>query len=237
MAWETQGWVWSLDLASNEKLVALAIGNYGDKDGNKLFPGMENICAYTNLSVSTVRRCINSLLKDGVLVLVKESDGRGHATEYRMPVNMQTVADFHKRNQTEKGVSLIPFVERVANGTGKGISVTGKGCQADTPNLNLNLKEQTLNISADFEEFWRVYPYRVSGEVKSKNGKQKAAAKYAIARRKHSHVFLVEALHKFRASCNPKYVPDAARWLGDSMFNNEVLAAPAAKSDSGMKWL
>jgi hypothetical protein len=219
---------------------------YAQDDGSGIFASVATISKLSGESERTVERAITQFRKDGWLTDEGMYDhGNGQPTKMRRLVLEKILYDKRSEGRnTPLAADTHGFFEGSSTDTlgGKDPSfgvkrpVTSGGCSnIEEPREEPTSKNQEL--IADFEEFWKLYPYRVSGDVKSKNGKQKAAAKYAIARRKHSHVFLVEALHKFRASCNPKYVPDAARWLGDSMFNNEILAAPAAKPDSGMKWL
>ena len=123
MSWEAQGWVWALpDLTPNERLVGLALANYANDLGEKIYPGQERIQAQTGLSESSVRRSIQSLVSSGWLIVVTKGDGRGHATEYRMPVDMQIVADRHAELKGVK--SAPPNPERVSHRRKKGVTQT-----------------------------------------------------------------------------------------------------------------
>jgi hypothetical protein len=144
MSWETQAWVWCQpDLAANEKLVALALGNHGDEYGNDLRPGVPRLAHMTGLSESTVKRCIKSLLESGILILVQEAEGRGTTNEYRMPVDLEMVAAHHKKGfnfVTKKGVQLSKGVQtRAERGSNEG----EKGCQADLQDSNIKHSVET----------------------------------------------------------------------------------------------
>jgi hypothetical protein len=75
--------IWELQLPPSHLLVALALGDHGDDDGNRIFPSLALVAFKTGYSARQVRRIIRELEAGGLLV--KVADACSHRpTEYRM---------------------------------------------------------------------------------------------------------------------------------------------------------
>jgi hypothetical protein len=68
MSGKIMGQVWDLDLPHNKLIVLLAMTDHADHEGNNIFPSMELIAWKTGYSERQVRRIIQSLEKDKLLV-------------------------------------------------------------------------------------------------------------------------------------------------------------------------
>lgn len=231
MSWETQAWVWSLpDLAANERLVALAFGNHGDSYGNELRPGVSRLCHMTGLSESTVKRSIKTLLDAGILILVRETDGRGVANEYRMPVDMEQVAAYHKKGfkfaQAES--------ERGSHRPERGSHRPDKGVQAEPPDSNNKHSGNSESRDSRFAAFWEAYPARQyeNGSVK-KNGKAAAQRYFDAALKEISFDDLMVAVAAFAKATEPRYVPDPERWLKNKRWTDDILPGLAPAENAG----
>ena len=67
MSWTSLAWASKQKAGSgNNKLVLLSLANFAN-DKNECFPSIKTLCNITELSKSTVIRCINSLEKSGLL--------------------------------------------------------------------------------------------------------------------------------------------------------------------------
>lgn len=235
MSWETQAWVWCQpNMGANEKLVALALGNHGDSYGNDLRPGMARLCHMTGLSESTVKRSIKLLLDSGILILVREADGRGRANEYRMPVDMEVVAEHHKKGfkyATEKGVQISKGVQPDEK---RGSNEAEKGVHSDPPDSNIKLSVKTQIPRDVFEEFWAAYPARrTENGAMRKIGKEAARKLYPQAIKLVSHADLMAAVARLTQLTAVEYIPDPERWLKHRRWEDELLPGLASAEITG----
>lgn len=82
MSAKIMGKVWDLDLPHNKLIVLLAMADHADHLGNNVFPSQGLIAWKTGYSVKQVRRIIQDLVKDEILVIV--SRGKGLVTKYNI---------------------------------------------------------------------------------------------------------------------------------------------------------
>jgi Helix-turn-helix domain len=208
MAWETQAWVWSQQLPAHEKLVALAFGNHGDGYGNDIYPCIATVVSRTGFSETTIHRIVKALIEKGILIVVSATPGQ--RKEYRIPVDLRTVADAHERDRTEGGVKMAPLSKWHRGG----VKMAPGGCQNGTQDSLLDSKKDSLNILVDFEDFWRHYPARVNSQgVSVKAGKRAAMEQYKNARKRLSHEQLLAMVSKYIVATNARYILDPERWL------------------------
>ena len=76
--------VWRLDLPRNEHYVLLALANYADDDGGKVFPSVGKIAWMCGMTERSVQRILRRLGSAGILVAVKERPGS--TTVYRINI-------------------------------------------------------------------------------------------------------------------------------------------------------
>jgi hypothetical protein len=76
-------WAWECGPADPiDRYVLLKLADNADQDG-RCFPSRPEICDKTRLSVSTVKRSIGNLEREG-WITVKRGDGRGHRSQYQI---------------------------------------------------------------------------------------------------------------------------------------------------------
>ena len=81
MAINVQNHVWSLDLPSHLKYVAIALADHARPDGTQARPSQAALAKKTGLTDRSVRRALNELCERGVIA--KDRKGRtGSATSY-----------------------------------------------------------------------------------------------------------------------------------------------------------
>lgn len=76
-------------MPSTQKLVALVLASYADRDGSRVRPGNEVLAAVTGQSERSVKRCLAALREVGLLVVSQRGGGRagrGKATEYQLTI-------------------------------------------------------------------------------------------------------------------------------------------------------
>lgn len=77
--------VWASALTSDLKFMALCLADFGDDEGNNIFPSVDYIAWKTGYSPRSVQRILKRLTDIHILEVVKNgTGGRGKTTEYRM---------------------------------------------------------------------------------------------------------------------------------------------------------
>lgn len=80
MSAKASGRVWDLDLPHNKRLVLLAMADHADHEGRNIYPSLDLIAWKTGYSYRQVRRIVEELKQDGILVLVKPARQQHPAT-------------------------------------------------------------------------------------------------------------------------------------------------------------
>lgn len=76
-------------MPGNEKLLALVLATYADRDGSRVRPGNQVLAAVTGMSERTVKRALAALRDCGLLAVSRRGggrDGQGRATEYQLTI-------------------------------------------------------------------------------------------------------------------------------------------------------
>jgi len=78
--------VWAADFgAPTKKLVMLALANWSDDSGGRLYPAIRAIAVKATVSTSQARRIVHALIDDGVLsIVVSPKHRRGRARHYQI---------------------------------------------------------------------------------------------------------------------------------------------------------
>ena len=94
--------VWDSELPTDEKFVALALADFADDDGNRIYPSVSTIARKVGKSERQVQRTLSKLKRSRLLTPVSgEAGGRGNTVHYHMDVN----------RLGGKGVNMSPFTE------------------------------------------------------------------------------------------------------------------------------
>lgn len=104
MSGKATGKVWDMRLGNGpKKVVLLAYADHADHEGNNMYPSIDLIVYKTELSESTVHRCVKELIDDGLLI----PDGKGphNTNKYSMGCQSDTLSQRHSVTAREAGVS------------------------------------------------------------------------------------------------------------------------------------
>lgn len=71
-----QTYVWSLEIPPNDKLVALALGDYADDNGTNVYPSRSTLARKTGYSINTVRKAMKRLEGHEIIVLTRSENQR-----------------------------------------------------------------------------------------------------------------------------------------------------------------
>lgn len=73
MSAKASGRVWDLDLPHNKRLVLLAMADHADHEGRNIYPSTDLIAWKTGYSSRQIQRVIDTLIADGILVVVEKA--------------------------------------------------------------------------------------------------------------------------------------------------------------------
>lgn len=134
MSAKQMGLVFELAADTTRKMVMLALADHADPDGRHIFPSYTRVAGMTSLSKSTVRRVINELKTEGVLVEVIKASPRKPATfNMRIDVAIEayglrgsTVTPLPEDSDSDhnQNIDNSHFSEGETVETGRGVTVT-----------------------------------------------------------------------------------------------------------------
>lgn len=106
--------VWDTAPASGSDLVVLlAFADYGDDNGENIFPSMPTVAKKARLSVDQARRVVHGLIEDGIVELVEQGGWNGkrnRPNEYRIIIDGGTRVDASTRPRVD--ASTVPAPTR-----------------------------------------------------------------------------------------------------------------------------
>lgn len=182
----------------NERLLALAIADQADRNGQKIFPSVATLAEMSAQSERSVQRLVHVMLASGWLLLVRKSSGRrGDCNEYRIspewlaggdPVPPVVIPDrrtikratgtpVSAEKPLSTGDKLAPVAVAVDNvktqpATGDTHGLSGDTAVSPNPYLPVNTQRPPYpptGGASGFEDFWREWPRKVD------QGKARAA--------------------------------------------------------------
>ncbi|MGY1490736.1 helix-turn-helix domain-containing protein [Methylobacillus pratensis] len=130
-----------------EMLLALAIADHADDEGENIYPSVKTLAEKTRQSERTVQRYLRKMVEIGWLIPVWENTGgRGKTSEYRISpawIKGDNLSPFNPVDNSDKRVT--PEVERVT-------PVTQKGDIAVSPEPSLTIKNHHLSARESASE-------------------------------------------------------------------------------------
>lgn len=204
------------DLTHAEFRVLVVVSTYTDANGCGAYPGRDRIAVEANVSRTTAREALKSLIAKGWLSVIRPESGhfRGRADVY----------EIHIPKETKKGSVSDPFSthkgpisdsKRGQPLTRKGSVTDQKGVSERPPVVNDQVKDQSSN---QFTEFIKAYP---------RYPRQKDAERaYQFARTLIDHEPLMAALGRFsatvqdRTSSQWQFCPGPTTWLSEKQWLN-----------------
>ena len=248
MSWTSLAWASKQKAGSgNNKLVLLSLANFAN-DKNECFPSIKTLCNITELSKSTVIRCINSLEKSGLLKIKRrfiESENNTRQTSNLYLLNIEYHADTPQcqndtplyHSDTPPSVTQTPHItsniinlkKNNSNSSEDENEQLGKMIYSG---MFLNKKKKN-EYSEEFEEFWKEYPDRPN------DNKHGAYLKFQQSLKEIKYDDLLEKTKQFaksQANADKKFIPQAKTWLNQKRYNDEI-AVEKSESDSSDDWV
>ena len=116
--------VWDADLRPTpRKLTLLALADYGDDSGGRIFPSLADVAGKVGVSRGQVQRVVRSLIDDGLLIVVANANGGrpGQTPHYRICLDQLAVLE------------RAPFRQNSRTGTGGADATPTDGADATPP--------------------------------------------------------------------------------------------------------
>ena len=188
MSWSALDWASKQKTGSgNLKLVLITLANFCD-DENKCFPSFKTLMKITELSRSTIIRCIKTL-KEKEFIIVKDryenylnDTQRQTSNMYYLQVGYQT--DTHQyQNDTHESI---------------------------TPKLHITNNNKHIIYTDDFNEWWNLYPRKDGSKKKAFDQFEKITDK--ILNFDELYSFTVKYKQSVKDK-DQKFIPHATTWL------------------------
>lgn len=204
--------VWKTNLPTTEKMVLLVIADHASDDGTNAWPSQATIAAKCSISVRTVQRSVNTLVRHGYIRLEKRAGGSVDCRDDRRP-NRYTIVlsrlrgdKLPPRNSVANEVTLTPDTGRQSR------------------HMN-HTKQPSIELS-QFNEFWEIYPL--------KKAKGKALEAYEKALKKATHADIIKGVKKYSKDPHrdPKFTAYPATWLNQERWLDEITEVKERRVES-----
>ncbi len=202
--------VWKTNLPTTEKMVLLVIADHAGDDGTEAWPSQATIASKCSISVRTVQRCVNTLVRHKYIYLEKRAGGSADCREDRRP-NRYTI------NLTKLRGDNVAGRQPVANDT------TLKPATGRQSRPMKHPLEPSIETSS-FDKFWEIYPRRTA------KGKALEAWAKAIKIAKPEQIIAGAQQYARDPSRDEKFTAYPATWLNQQRWLDEPskpVSAPA----------
>lgn len=184
-------------------MVLLVIADHASDDGTNAYPSQATIAAKASISVRTVQRCINNLVRAKYLIMDKHAGGSANCRDDRRPhlytINLDRLRgdNLTGRNPVANGATMTPSTGR----------------QSGPKNHTI---EPSLEPSA-FDEFWKIYPLKV--------GKQAAFRIFERIIKNVPVEVVLSGAKRYADDPNrhPSYTAHPSTWLNQGRWADEAL--------------
>lgn len=186
-------------LTPTKKLILVILANYADEN-NSCFPSYQHIGQIAGIKdPKHIGKIVKEFAMMGLLEITPryKEDGGNISNRYTLKL-----------------------------GTGHH---TPKGVQTTTPHVSTppNTKDNTKEIDTAFEEFWKVYPRKVS--------KSESLKRYKSAIKEVSKEVLLDKVKEFaqkhkRENTDQKFIPHCSTWLNQKRYLDEEEKVEMKKS-------
>jgi hypothetical protein len=200
--------VWQTKLPTIEKMVLLIIADHANDEGTEAWPSQATMAKKASLSIRTIQRAVNSLVKTKFLFVEKHGGGSANCRDDRRP---------HKYTINIKILRGDQATTRILRGDADNLD--GATFTPDTGRLsrpkNLPLEP---SLETPFDLFWSAYPLKV--------GKQ--AALKAFDKALSSGIdpkVLISGANQYASDPNrhPSYTAHASTWLNAGRWSDDPL--------------
>ncbi len=200
--------VWKTDLPTTAKMVLLVIADHANDEGTEAWPSQATIAKKASISVRTVQRAVNSLVRAGFLRMEKHAGGSASCRDDRRPhrytINLAklrggntTTRKSRHDFEADNGTTLTPTTERLSRP-----------------------KKHTIDPPLEtpgFLDFWIIYPKKVA--------KKAALQAYEKAIKQTDPAVIAAGARRYAEDPNrhPSYTANAATWLNAERWLDEPL--------------
>jgi len=199
--------VWRTDLPTVEKMVLLVIADHANDEGTEAWPSQATIAKKASVSIRTVQRSVNNLVKEGYLRMEKHRGGSATCREDRRP-HRYTIRISKLRGDRET-----TRIER-----GDSHDLDGATPTPDTGRLSRpkNLPNKPP-LETPFDRFWSIYPIKV--------GKKKAEQAFDKASSEADIEIIIEGAIRYAGDPNrvEQYTAHPTTWLNGGRWADQPL--------------
>lgn len=234
--------VWETSLPRPQKYVLLALADHADHEGGSIYPGLELIAWKTDYDERHIRRILNELVADKILVREYTSPGGNGANDrYRIDVERLPVRTPFRKRRNDKMSGVQKKTPDILNTEHRTFSTPDTGHfeheTAPTPIKENRHKEPSLEPSCSmaidiavphryddrFESFWSHYP-RKENKLNAEKAFLKLKPSDALLQVMIDAIDLQVAEEHFEKR---KVTPHGASWINGERWDDEVLPAAA----------
>ena len=199
--------VWRTNLPTVEKMVLLVIADHANDEGTEAWPSQATIAKKASVSIRTVQRSVNSLVKEGYLRMEKHRGGSATCREDRRP-----------HRYTIRISKLRGDKETTRKERGDFQDLDGATPTPDTGRLSRpkNLPNEPP-LETPFDRFWSIYPIKV-GKKKAEQAFDKASSEVEIE-------IIIEGAIRYAQDPNrvEQYTAHPTTWLNGGRWADQPL--------------
>ena len=199
--------VWRTNLPTVEKMVLLVIADHANDEGTEAWPSQATIAKKASVSIRTVQRSVNNLVKEGYLRMEKHRGGSATCREDRRP-HRYTIRISKLRGDKE--------TTRIERG-----DLHDLDGATPTPDTGRLLRPKNLPneppLETPFDRFWSIYPIKV-GKKKAEQAFDKASSEAEIE-------IIIEGAIRYAQDPNrvEQYTAHPTTWLNGGRWADQPL--------------
>lgn len=224
MSHEALNWAFKTNLKTTQKFVLVALADYADEK-NSCFPAYKLTADRVGASVSTVRRAIESLEKDGYLTVSKRFDRDGKQTSNRYVLNVGF--EGYQFDTPSQGVHLMnstpvhnseqhPCSPDEQHPCSPSEQRTINEPSLYPPNEPPRSRKRDGGYTGEFEAFWQIYPRKNAKAAAFKAWKKLTSEERQLA---------AENVHRYASDPNrvDRFTPYGQKWLNEKRWEDAPL--------------
>lgn len=201
--------VWRTNLPTTEKMVLLVVADHASDDGTNAYPSQATIASKASISVRTVQRCINNLVKARYLIMDKHAGGSANCRDDRRP-HLYTICLDKLRGDiltTRNDRGDIDYTNGVTS-----TPTTGRHSRPKNYPLEPPLEPPYL-----FDDFWEIYPLKIA--------KKTAKIAYQKAIKSTKAEVILEGAKRYAndPKRHPSYTVHPTTWLNQERWADAPL--------------
>lgn len=221
---------WRLPLPPNHKIVLLALCDWADDEGSRVYPSMETLAKKSSMSKRSAQRIVHDLIDQNFLSVVgNENGGAGKSRQYS--INVQTLQDALTDGLTHKKGDSLSSLNHDEKGDTEDQKDDSQSIKGDTQDQKgdtavtltvISTKEPSITTSDDgFDDFWKVYP--------RKDAKLAAQRSYRTALKRASSQEILNGAKLYAENSEgkeEKFIKVPTTWLNGGCWANYEISAP-----------